>query len=155
MSKFIVIRGNVEFVAPISGNSIAVINGSIRCKNVSNIAMRLDFSYFFFDGVSSDVVIVANNSHVFLEEVTGSVNLQLAYSTLSMNDCNIDNTSKNVTLLDSINSDIKLMNLTYLPSNPEELSIIYLTGASTFIAKTIKFKINGSGALTIINNSII
>lgn len=154
----IAIRGDVEFFVPISGTSIVLINGSMKCENVSNITLILDSSYFLSNGAFSNVIIDANHSDVFLEDVTGSVNLELLNSTLSMNNCNIDNTSGNVTLLDGLNSDIKLQNLTYLPSNPEELPIINISGATTLIAKTInfsQFKINGTGALTIVNNSII
>lgn len=154
------IMGDVRFNVPISGTAIAVNNGSVITEfNFAVPTVYLNFSYLSSKSNSlTGVVINANHSDVFLDDVTGSVNLTLKNSNLTMNQCNINNTSGNVTLLDIRDSNVKIANLTYLPSDPEELPIIQVQGASTVIAKTINFsqgKINGTGALTIVNNSLI
>lgn len=156
----IAIRGDVEFFVPISGTSIVVNNGSITSlANITVPTVYLNYSHLSCkNSILTGVVINANHSDVSLDDVTGSVNLTLENSNLTMNQCNINNTSGNVTLMDVRDSNVKIANLTYLPSDPEELPIIQMQRASTLIAKTInftQFKINGTGALTIVNNSII
>jgi hypothetical protein len=154
------IMGDVQFYVPISGTSITVNNGSITSlTNITIPTIYLNYSHLSCkNSILTGVVINANHSDVFLADVTGSVNLTLENSDLIMNQCNINNTSGNVTLMDILNSNVKIANLTYLPSNPEEVPIINVQQASTLIAKTINFtqsKINGTGVLTIVNNSII